>query len=79
MAVYTYDEEADALYVLVVPDVDAAIRRTVEVTSRVHVDLGDDDRVVGVEILNPTDGDNELTSVREQFGIEVKLPFRFAA
>ena len=79
MAVYTYDEEADALYVLVVTQDDAAIRRTVAVSDRVHVDLDESDRVVGVEILNPTDGDNGLASVREQFGIEVKLPFRFAA
>ncbi len=79
MAVYTYDEEADALYVLVVSDADAAIKQTVEVDARVHVDLDDEGRVVGVEILNPTNGDNELASVRERFGLELKLPFRFAA
>lgn len=77
--VYTYDDEADALYVLLVPDADAAIRRTVEIDERVHVDLDDSDRVVGVEILNPNDGDNGLPSVRERFGIDVRLPFRFAA
>lgn len=79
MAVYMYDEEADALYVLLVPDADAAIRQTVEINPRVHVDLDEQDRVVGVEILSPSDGDNGLASVRERFGIEVKLPFRFAA
>lgn len=79
MAFYTYDEEADALYVLLVPDAEAAIRLTVEVNAKVHVDLDDQDRVVGVEILHPSDGDNGLASVREQFGIELRLPFRFAA
>ena len=77
MAVYTYDDEADALYVLLVPDADAAIKRTVEVDARVHVDLDEQDRVVGVEILYPTAGD-ELASVREQFGLDLTLPFRFA-
>lgn len=77
--VYTYDDEAKALYVLVVPEADAKIQHTVEVSDRVHVDLDDGDRVVGVEILDPNDGDNDLPAVRERFGIEVRLPFRFAA
>ncbi len=79
MAVYTYDEEADALYVLLVPDAEAGIKRTVEIDPRLHVDLDDDDRVVGVEILNPADGDGNLDAVRERFGVALRLPFRFAA
>jgi uncharacterized protein YuzE len=38
MALYTYDEEADALYVLLAPEPEAAIERTQELGERLHVD-----------------------------------------
>lgn len=79
MALYTYDEEADALYVLLAPEPDAAIERTLELGERLHVDLGVDGRPVGVEILYPSMGDVDLGPLRERYGLELKVPFRFAA
>ena len=79
MALYTYDEEADALYVLLAPEADAAIYRTVERGERLHVDLGADGMPIGVEILYPTLGGVDLVPLRDRFGLELKLPFRFAA
>jgi uncharacterized protein YuzE len=79
MAFYTYDEEADALYVLRVPDADAAVARTVEISDRLHVDVDDGDGVVGVEILYARLGDVDLGSLRSSFGIDLRLPFTFAA
>ena len=79
MALYTYDEEADALYVLLAPEPDAAIERTIELGERLHVDVGADGRPVGVEILYPSLGDVDLKPLRERYGLELSLPFRFAA
>ncbi len=79
MALYTYDEEADALYVLLAPERDAAIERTLELGERLHVDLGPDGRPVGVEILYPSLGDVDLGPLRDRYGLELKVPFRFAA
>jgi uncharacterized protein YuzE len=79
MALYTYDEEADALYVLLAPEPEAAIERTVELGDRLHVDLGANGDVVGIEILYPTQGGVDLEPVRDRFGLELRLPFRFAA
>lgn len=79
MALYTYDEEADALYVLLAPESYAAIERTLELGERLHVDLGADGRPVGVEILYPTLGGVDLEPLRDRFGLELRLPFRFAA
>ncbi len=79
MALYTYDEEADALYVLLAPEPEAAIERTIELGERLHVDLGTDGRPVGVEILYPSLGDVDLGPLRERYGLELRVPFRFAA
>lgn len=79
MAVYTYDEEADALYVLLAPETEIAIDRTVELGERLHVDLDDQGRPVGIEILYPTMGPVDFEPIRERYGLEVKLPFEFAA
>ena len=78
MAFYTYDDEAEALYILLVPDEDPAIAETVELTDRLHVDLDERGRPVGVEILDPDNG-IDLGPVKERFGLELKLPFPFAA
>jgi len=79
MAVYTYDEEADALYVLLIPESEAGIESTVELGERLHVDLGPDGNPVGIEILYPTQGGIDLEPVRARFGIALRLPFKFAA
>jgi uncharacterized protein YuzE len=79
MALYTYDEEADALYVLLERGPEAAIERTVELGERLHVDIGADGRPVGVEILYPRLGDVDLAPLRKRFGLELKVPFSFAA
>ncbi|MGH2699893.1 MAG: DUF2283 domain-containing protein [Actinomycetota bacterium] len=79
MALYTYDEEADALYVLLALEPEAAIDRTLELGERLHVDLGADGLPIGVEILYPKLGGVDLKPLRDRFGIELKLPFRFAA
>jgi len=79
MAYYTYDEEADALYILLVPEEDATIDRTEEVSPTIHVDIDDQGQLVGVEVLSPTRGDVDLSSIRDRFGVEVRVPFNFAA
>jgi uncharacterized protein YuzE len=79
MAVYTYDDEADALYVLLVPESDPEIDKTVELGERLHVDLGRDGAPVGIEILYPRLGEVDLAPLRERFDLELRLPFRFAA
>ena len=79
MAVYTYDEEADALYVLLIPETEIAIEQTVELDDRLHVDLDDQGRPVGIEILYPTHGPVNLEPIRDRYGLDVKLPFEFAA
>jgi uncharacterized protein YuzE len=79
MAVYTYDEEADALYVLLVPEADIEIERTVGLSDRLHVDLDVAGRPVGVELLYPSQPGTDLGPLRERFGLELRLPFTFAA
>jgi uncharacterized protein YuzE len=78
MAVYTYDEEADALYILLVAEPEASIARTEEISDRVHVDVDERGAPVGVEILYPGLG-FDLSPVHERFGIELRVPFSFAA
>jgi uncharacterized protein YuzE len=56
MALYTYDEEADALYVLFAPEPEAAIERTQELGERLHVDEDANGLPVGVEIPLPEPG-----------------------
>jgi uncharacterized protein YuzE len=79
MAVYTYDEEADALYVLLAPEPEAAIERTQELGERLHVDEDANGLPVGVEILYPSLGDVDLEPLRDRYGLDLKVPFRFAA
>lgn len=79
MAIYTYDEEADALYILLVAESEAVIQRTVELSDRLHVDVDADGHPVGIEILYPTRGTVDLAGVRERFGLDIRLPFTFAA
>lgn len=79
MALYTYDEQADALYVLLSPEPDAEIAQTVEVGERLHADLSPSGELVGVEILYPTLSDVDLEPLKERFGLELRLPFSFAA
>jgi uncharacterized protein YuzE len=79
MALYTYDEEADALYVLLAPEPEAAIERTQELGERLHVDEDANGLPVGVEILYPSLGDVDLEPLRDRYGLDLKVPFRFAA
>jgi uncharacterized protein YuzE len=79
MAVYTYDTEADVLYVLLAEEQDAAIDRTEELAPHLHVDLDRDDHVVGVEFLYPRVRGLDVEAVRQRYGIDLKIPFNFAA
>lgn len=79
MALYTYDEQADVLYVLLAAEPEATIEETVELGDRLHVDLGSSGTVVGVEILYPTLPDLDLTPLKDRFGLDLRLPFSFAA
>lgn len=76
---YTYDQEADALYVLLAPDPQPAVGKTVELGSQLHVDLDSNGTVVGVEILYPSIGIPDLGPLKERFDLELQLPFSFAA
>jgi len=51
---YTYDDQADALYVRLVED--AGVARSVVVDDDRTVDVDDSDRVVGIEILGASEG-----------------------
>jgi uncharacterized protein YuzE len=79
MAVYTYDADADALYVLLVEEPEAAIERTEELGPTLHVDVDARGTVIGVEILYPRTHGVDLTPVKERYGLDIEIPFRFAA
>jgi uncharacterized protein YuzE len=79
MAVYTYDAEADVLQVLLVDEAETIIQRTVELGSTLHVDLDPNGRVVGVEFLYPRTHGMDSEPLMERFGIDLKIPFSFAA
>ena len=79
MAVYTYDEEADTLYVLLADEVQAAIDRTEEIGPNLHVDLDARGQVVGVEFLYPRTNGIEAREIKERYGIDLDIPFSFAA
>jgi uncharacterized protein YuzE len=79
MALYTYDSEADALYVLLVDETDATIAKTLEFSPRLHVDVNGAGKLVGFEVLSPGSGDVDLDPIRTTFGIDVHIPFSFAA
>ncbi|MGI8425918.1 MAG: DUF2283 domain-containing protein [Actinomycetota bacterium] len=78
-AFYTYDAEADVLYALLVPEDEARISKTVELSPTLHVDLDGGGGVVGVEILYPASRQIDLVPLKDQFGVELRLPFSFAA
>jgi uncharacterized protein YuzE len=77
--VYTYDADADVLYVLLVEETDAAIDRTEEVGPNLHVDLDAAGGAVGVEFLYPRTQGIDAEPVRIRYGIDLKIPFSFAA
>ena len=79
MAVYTYDGDADVLYVLLVDEPEAAIQRTEEIGPNLHVDIDGDGKVVGVEVLHPRRLGVEVREVKRRYGVELEIPFRFAA
>jgi len=79
MAIYTYDEEADALYVLLTDEGEAAIHRTEEIGPNLHVDLDTKGKVVGVEFLYPRTHGIEVAQVKDRYGIDLEIPFSFAA
>lgn len=79
MALYTYDAEVDVLYALLVEEPQAVVHRTIELTDCLHVDLDDQDGVVGVEVMYPRVNGVDLTPLRERFGIDLDIPFSFAA
>jgi uncharacterized protein YuzE len=79
MAVYTYDTEADVLYVLLVEESEAAIDRTEELGPTLHVDLDTDGTIVGVEFLHPRTHGVDVASVKERYGVDLEVPFSFAA
>lgn len=79
MALYTYDGDTDVLYVLLVDEPDAAVRSTLELSDRVHVDLDAAGEVVGVEVLYARGEGIDLSSFTERFGVAIDVPFGFAA
>lgn len=79
MALYTYDDEADALYVLLVEERQVGVERTVELGPRLYVDIDSQGRMVGVEILYPRTYGIDLGPVEERYGIQIEIPFRFTA
>jgi uncharacterized protein YuzE len=79
MAVYTYDGDADVLYILLVDEPEAVIERTEEIGPNLHVDIDAQGQVVGVEFLYPRTHGVELGQVKERYGIDLEIPFSFAA
>ena len=76
--IYTYDADTDVLYVLLMDDGDAAIDRTEELGPNLHVDLDAHGGIVGVEFLYPSHG-IDAGPVRARYGVDLRIPFRFAA
>jgi uncharacterized protein YuzE len=79
MAVYTYDADADVLYVLLAEESEAAIERTEELGPTLHVDLDAQGTVIGVEVLYPGTHGVDLGPVKERYGLDIEIPSRFAA
>ena len=78
MALYTYDEDADVLYVLLAEESEASIERTEEVSPNLHVDIDQHGNVVGVEFLYARSAGVDLTPLKER-AVDLRLPFTFAA
>lgn len=81
MAVYTYDADADVdvLYVLLADGAEAAVSRTDEVGPDLHVDFDAEGRMVGVEFLYARARGLDAKPISERYGIELAIPFTFAA
>jgi uncharacterized protein YuzE len=71
MALYTYDEEADALYVVLAPELRRRPRGPQELGERLHVDEDANGLPVGVEILYPSLGDVDLEPLRDRSGLDL--------
>ncbi len=63
----TYDSSVDALYIYV--EKDRAVARTVTVDDGRNVDLDENDRVVGIEVLSASAG-FEVQDLITKFGLE---------
>ncbi len=81
MAVYIYDEDADALYISLVDDEDEEddIDHTEELGPNVHVDLDASGAVLGIEFLHPATHGVDVDLVKQRYGINIEIPFTFAA
>ena len=79
MAIYTYDAEADALQVQLLDESNMSIEQTVELGPNLHVDLDAVGRVIGVEFLYPRTHGMDVGLVRERYGVDLTIPFSFAA
>ena len=77
--VYTYDADTDVLYVLLVDETDPAIDRTEEIAPNLHVDLDAQGSVLGVEFLYPRSSGIDAEPVKARYGIDLQIPFNFAA
>lgn len=77
--IYTYDADADVLYVLLVEEGAAAIDRTEELGPNLHVDLNADGGLVGVEFLYPRSQGIDAVPVKLRYGVDLRIPFTFAA
>jgi len=77
--IYTYDADTDVLYVLLVDDGDAAIDRTEELGPNLHVDLDADGGVGGCRVPLPRSQGIDAEPVRARYGVDLRIPFRFAA
>ena len=60
-------------------DESASIERTEEIGPALHVDLDADGQVIGVEFLYPRTNGVSVSEVRERYGVELEIPFSFAA
>jgi uncharacterized protein YuzE len=77
--VYTYDADADVLYVLLVDEGKAAVDRTEELGPNLHVDLDANGGLVGVEFLYARAQGVDAEPVRTRYGLDLRIPFMFAA
>lgn len=77
--IYTYDADTDVLYVLVVDESEAAVDRTEEIGPNLHVDLDAAGSVVGIEFLYPRSLGIDAEPVKVRYGIDLEIPFSFAA
>jgi uncharacterized protein YuzE len=65
---FTYDDEADALYVMLNEGVE--VTRSVVVDDDRVIDVDDEGRSIGIEVLGASHGVNLLDLV-EQFGLQI--------